>query len=180
MTSCCLCSRLYGQVLTPFFILFFVRPDYIESAVFGRKLINESLYKIMSTSILSSRSEEARSLLEDETQSLLTAYLRRERSRKVVSPEHKEHLKMLSELAKDLLQGYNNLEDEQLMHMAWLCPVLTSCIQAHDPAIRKLMQMVMDRVLKGDDSNGKVTDQNAEAAQAMKPEYEARNVQAYR
>ena len=57
-----------------------------------------------------SRSEEVQSLFEEEMKSLLLAYLQKERERKSKTfpfPQDAAHLKMLSEVVKDLLVGYS-------------------------------------------------------------------------
>jgi hypothetical protein len=150
----------------------------LENALFGRKLINKFLLKVMAGDVQTGRSEEVQSLLEEETKSLLSAYLQKERkSKKFLSPQDTAHLKMLSEVVKDLLAGYNSLKDERLFQMPWLCPLLTSCIQSKDLSIRQAMQQIMDRVLKGSvDERGEASESNEEAESAKKPAVEERDI----
>jgi hypothetical protein len=141
----------------------------LENALFGRKLINKFLLKVMSSDVYTSRWEEVQSLLEEETKSLLLAYLQKERKHKRF-PSHQDaaHLKMLSELVKALLVGYNSWKDERLLQMAWLCPLLTSCVQSKDPSIQQAMQTIIDRVLKGSVDEPRDTSQSNEGADTTK------------
>jgi hypothetical protein len=146
-------------------------PHYLENALFGRNMINKILLKVMSSDVYTSRSEEVQSLLEEETKSLLLAFLQKERKNKRF-PSHQDaaHLKMLSELVKALLDGYNSLKDEMLLQLAWLCPLLTSCVQSKDPAIQQAMQLIMDRMLTGSvDEFGDTVDRNEGAETTKKP-----------
>lgn len=98
----------------------------------------------------SSRSHEAQILLEEQTQSLLSAYLQKEISMKRFSrARDATHLMMLSDLVKELLSGYTNLNDSIVHQMDWLCPLLTSCAQAKDPSIQKAMRVIIDRLISG-------------------------------
>lgn len=132
----------------------------------------------MAGDVQTSRSEEVQSLLEEETKSLLSAYLQKERkSKKFPSPQDAAHLKLLSEVVKDLLVGYNRLKDERLFQMAWLCPLLTSCIQSKDPSIRQAMQKIMDRVLKSSvDGRGDTSESNEGAQTNKKPAIDESNI----
>jgi hypothetical protein len=125
----------------------------------------------MSSDVYTYRSEEVESLLEEETKSLLLAYLQKERKNKRF-PSHQDaaHLKMLSELVKALLAGYNSLNDERLLQMPWLCSLLTACVQSKDPAIQQAMQTIMDRVLKGSvDDPGDTSESNEGTKTTKKP-----------
>lgn len=132
----------------------------------------------MAGDVQTSRSEEVQSLLEEETKSLLSAYLQKERkNKKFPSPQDAAHLKMLSEVVKDVLVGYNSLKDERLFQMAWLCPLLTSCIQSNDSSIRQAMQKIMDRVLKGSvDERGDTSESNEGAETTKKPAVDESNI----
>ena len=125
----------------------------------------------MAGDVQTSRSEEVQSLFEEETKSLLSAYLQKERKSKTFPfPQDAAHLKMLSEVVKDLLVGYNSLKDERLFQMPWLCPLLTSCIQSKDPSIRQAMQKIMDRVLKGSvDERDHTSESNEGAGTTKRP-----------
>ena len=139
-------------------MLSFVRgsPHYLENAVFGRKLINEYLKKTVSSDPEAKRAAEVQSLLEEQTQSLLSAYLQKERTiKRSASPQVATHLMMLSDLVKDLIASYADLDEASLLRMDWLCPLLVSCSRSKDPSIRETVQVLLDRVLKaGDSENG--------------------------
>ena len=61
---------------------------------------------------------------------------------------------MLSDLAKDLLASYIDLNDTTLLRMDWLPPLLTSFAQSNDASIQKAIQMIIDRALNAGISEG--------------------------
>jgi hypothetical protein len=149
-------------------------PHYLENALFGRRLINKYLQKMMVHDLGANRANEVQSLLEEQTQSLLSVYLQKERSMKR-APEARDttHLMMLSDLVKGLLAGYSNLNDASLLQMEWLCPLLTSCSQSKDPSIQSAIQTIVDRALmagapKGNDAAESIDETAAAKAPAEK------------
>lgn len=103
----------------------------------------------MMNDLEASRATEVQSLLEEQTQSLLSAYMLKERSIKRTSaPRDATHLMMLSDLVKDLLASYNSLDDASLLRVDWLCPLLTSCARSNDQSIRESVQTILERALK--------------------------------
>jgi hypothetical protein len=113
------------------------------------------------------RANEVQSLLEAQTQSLMSAYVQKERTiEKTSSPRDMTHLMMLSDLVKDLLDGYSQLDDASLLRMDWLCPLLTSCSRSNDTSIREAVQSVLDRALKAADSKPSNTAENPSDSEA--------------
>lgn len=144
-------------------------PHYLENALFGRKLIVKYIQKMTASDIEGNRANEVQSLLEEQTQSLLSAYLQKERTMKRASPPRDAtHLMMLSDLVKDLLSCYISLGDESLLQMDWLCPLLTSCARSNDPSIREAVQTILDRALKAgvSEASGVIASSEEQAASA--------------
>lgn len=147
------CLSLFGLIfdlaLTMLFSRLLLSPHYSENALFGRKLIVKYMQKVMSKDLESSRGNEVHCLLEEQTQSLLGAYLQKESSVERTSvPNEVTHLMMLSDLLKELLASYSNADDPSLLRMDWLCPLLTSFARSTDPAVQETVQLILDRALK--------------------------------
>ena len=144
----------------------------MENALFGRKLINEYLKKTVSSVPEAKRAAEVQSLLEEQTQSLLSAYLQKERTiKRSASPQDATHLMMLSDLVKDLVASYAELDEAALLGMDWLRPLLVSCSQSKDPSVRETVQVILDRVLKaGDSENARAAESDDEATAGSKVE----------
>jgi len=108
---------------------------------------------MMTSDLEASRAGEVQSLLKEQTQSLLSAYLQKERRiERTSTPQDVTHLMMLSDLVKDMIASYISLDDASLLQMDWLCPLLTSCTRSNDPSIREAVQTILDRALKADDA----------------------------
>ena len=96
-----------------------------------------------------SRQAAAQSLIKEQTQSLVSAFLDKE---DVLSKEGKKSstdgviFSKLTTLVKDMLAGYGKLPDEHLHLMAWLNPVLSSCIHTSNEPIRIAIQKLVKRL----------------------------------
>jgi hypothetical protein len=96
-----------------------------------------------------SRQASAQTLIKDQTQSLVSAFLEKEA---VMSKEGKKSsldsnlFNRLTSLVNDTLAGYDKLPDEHLHHMAWLSPVLSSCIHTSNESIRIAIQKLLKRL----------------------------------
>ena len=96
-----------------------------------------------------SRQASAQTLIKDQTQSLISAFLEKEA---VVAKGGKKSsldtnlFNRLTSLAKEMLSGYDKLPDEHLHQMAWLNPVLSSCIHTSNESIRVAIQKLVKRL----------------------------------
>ena len=132
----CRCSLLYS-------------PHYHENALFGRKLIIKYMQKMIESDLDANRAREVQGLLEEQTQSLLAAFVQNEKSaQRKSTPDGVTRLMMLSDLVKDLLTIYSSIDDEYLIQMDWLCPLLSSYARSVDPSIQEAVQLILDRALK--------------------------------
>lgn len=131
-------------------------PHYLETAYYGRKWMIRFLLQIASmkeiaeTAIEGSRQAAAQTLIKEQTQALVTAFLKKEAA---LSGDGKKsaletHLfNRLTGLVKDMLAGYDKLPDEHLGHMSWLNPVLSSCIHTSNESIRIAIQKLVKRLV---------------------------------
>ena len=131
-------------------------PHYLETAYYGRKwmilflLQIASMKEIAETAIEGSRQAAAQTLIKEQTQALVTAFLKKEAA---LSGDGKKsaletHLfNRLTGLVKDMLAGYDKLPDEHLGHMSWLNPVLSSCIHTSNESIRIAIQKLVKRLV---------------------------------
>jgi hypothetical protein len=108
-----------------------------------------SMKEIAEPATEGSRHAAAQTLIKEQTQSLVTAYLEKDAA---VSGEGKKssldtHLfNRLTSLVKDMLAGYDKLPDEDLALMSWLNPVLSACIHTSNESIRIAIQKLVKRL----------------------------------
>ena len=96
-----------------------------------------------------SRQASAQALIKDQTQKLVSAYLEKEESLSKSSqrgPADGHLFNRLSTLVKEMLAGYGALPEEHLRQMAWLNPVLSSCIHTQNESIRIAIQKLVKRL----------------------------------
>lgn len=120
-------------------------PDYLENALYARKWVTRFLITIIShKDTYGAEAESADKVLQEETESMLQAFLERESSGKSSSIE----MRNISKLVSDLLDGFGTLGDEQLAEMKWVSSILSSCIQTNNVTIRSSVQVLLTRMLK--------------------------------
>lgn len=96
-----------------------------------------------------SRQAGGQTLIKEQTQNLVTAFLEKEASVAKESKPSTVDVKLferLTLLVKDMLAGYGNIPDEQLVTMLWLNPVLSSCIHTENESIRLAIQKLVKRL----------------------------------
>jgi hypothetical protein len=91
----------------------------------------------------------AQILVADETQRLLSGFLKKEKDAsqyRHTETDEALHTRFLA-LVTELLTGYNNMDLDHLKEMAWLSPVLLgSCIQSQNAEIRLAVQKLVQRL----------------------------------
>jgi hypothetical protein len=136
---------------------FHCRPDYRETALYGRKWMNRFILQLASMkdvvqnppgeNVKTDRAK-AQTIVLDETQRLLSGFLVTERAASQYRATEEEvafHSRFLA-LVKELLTEYNNMESEHLKDMHWINPVLlSSCIQSKNGEIRGVVQKLVQR-----------------------------------
>jgi hypothetical protein len=117
--------------------------------------MNRFLLQIASTKEIAqiaaegSRQAAAQSLVKEQTQSLVTAFLEKEA---VLANEDKpsstdvKSFERLTSLVNDMLAGYDKIPEEHLALMSWLNPVLSSCIHTENESIRIAIQKLVKRL----------------------------------
>ena len=134
------------------------RPDYRETAVYGRKWMNRFLLQFASmksiiqpprdTDTNSNRFAAGQKLVMDETQRLVTTFLEIEKAASEYrhTAEDEVLYKQFVDLVFKLISGYNNMGTEHLVQMSWINPILlSSCIQSKNEDIRLLVQKLVQR-----------------------------------
>lgn len=130
-------------------------PSYLETAYYGRKWMNRFLLQIASmkeiegTAAEGSKQAAAQSVVKEQTQALVSAFLEKEA---IVAGEGKRmvlDVKLFDRLiilVQDMLAGYGKLPNEHLRLMPWLNPVLSSCIHTSNEEIRLAIQKLVKRL----------------------------------
>ena len=96
-----------------------------------------------------SRQASAQTLIKEQSQALIRVFLEKEAQ---VTKEGKKTaldvnlLNRYTSLVREMLAGYDKLPDEHLNQMAWLNPVLGSCIHTSDEPIRIAIQKLVKRL----------------------------------
>lgn len=131
-----------------------IPPNYLETAYYGRKWMNRFLLQIAALKEIEgaaaegSRQAAAQTLVEEQTQALVSVFLEKEAT---VADGKKTALEVklfdrLRNLVQDMLAGYSKLPDEHLSQMSWLNPVLSSCIHTGNEEIRLSIQKLAMKV----------------------------------
>jgi len=130
-------------------------PSYLETAFYGRKWMNRFLLQIAAMKEVEGTTPEgtkqvtAQEVVKEQTQALVSAFLEKEA---LVNGEGKKlaldvkSFDRLMILVQDMLAGYAKLTDEHLSQMAWLNPVLSSCIHTSNENIRLAIQKLVERL----------------------------------
>jgi hypothetical protein len=134
------------------------RPDYRETALYGRKWMNRFVLQLASmkdvvqappgADVKTDLFAAAQTIVLHETERLLSGFLVTERAAsqyRATEEDEAFHSRFLA-LVKELLTEYNNMESEHLKEMPWLNPVLlSSCIQSKNSEIRGVVQKLVQR-----------------------------------
>jgi hypothetical protein len=134
------------------------RPEYFETALYGRKWMNRFLLNLatmpeVATAAADSESESnnflsAQYCIVDETKRLLDGFLNAEKKASEYRHTTLDELMhaRFTVLVTELLSGFNHMETEHLKNMSWISPTLLgSCIQSKNESIRSAVQKVTQR-----------------------------------
>lgn len=156
------------------------RPDYRETALYGRKWMNRLLLQLASMKEIVEAAPDAESksnrfatgqkLVADLTQGMLISFVEKERlsSKYRNSSVEKTIYVRLTALVNELLIGYGNMDSSHLQNMAWIGPILlNSCIQSKNEDIRLMVQKLVARTSAVKESPVK---KNGDAAVSAKNE----------
>ena len=119
------------------------RPHYLENVLYARRWMTKFLIRLTKRDLSTLESAPCQHILKEETDSLLRSFLAKEDR---VSPLE---MKNLSKMVSDILECFNNLDDEKISVMKWLSPLLSACIQTNNVTIRTSVQILLTRLLKG-------------------------------
>lgn len=137
------------------------RPDYRETALYGRKWINRFVLQLASmkevaqapadADMKTNRFAAAQKLVAELTQSILDAFVKKEKLALDHKHKHTQADEILHKryiaLVKELLSGYGSMEDDYIKELGWICPVLlSSCIKSKNEDIRLMVQKLVSRI----------------------------------
>lgn len=134
------------------------RPDYRETALYGRKWINRLVLQLVSIKEIadapadadskSNRFVQGQKLVVELTEGLLMSFVQKEEAASRYGHSILEEVvyKRYTALVHELLSGYGNMETEYLQKMSWISPVLLgSCIRSKNEEIRLMVQKLVSR-----------------------------------
>ena len=117
--------------------------------MYSRKYMNRFLLQLATMKEIagpaSDRQASAQSLLKEQTQALVTAFVEKDGAESQTSPVEAKLLEKLTSLMKDMLAGYDKLPEDHIAQMTWLNPVLGGCIQTDNESIRIGIQKLVQR-----------------------------------
>jgi rhodanese-related sulfurtransferase len=134
-------------------------PSYNETAMYGRMWMNRFILQLASVKeiaqapadadVKSNRFAAGRKLVAEETQRLLSYFLKSEHAAAQYSHYAKDealHTRYTS-LVMELLSGFGKMDGEHLKDLAWINPVLLgTCIQSKNENIRLAVQKLVQRM----------------------------------
>lgn len=151
-------------------------PEYAENSLYGRKIMVRLLLNLLARDDIFSgsntltRSNEklangyrtathAIQLLRDECEALINIYVVKEGAaiKGTTSPMQTLEIEHMNILVCNLLDGINKLDDSHFGALVTLAPILSSCIQINDKAVRISIHQVLQRVLRNSVFDEKVT-----------------------
>lgn len=165
------------------------RPDYRETAVYGRKWINRLVLQLASVTEIAeapsdgdpknSRFVQGQKQVIESTEALLLSFVQKElaateyRHSKVDEMSYKRY----TALVHELLAGYGSMDAAYLKKIAWINPVLlSSCIRSKNEEVRLMVQKLVEKTSpvsaplapKSDDSTS--TPQTSNASKVVETE----------
>jgi hypothetical protein len=123
-----------------------VRPNYLETAMYGRKWVSRlvvSLASIRSIAVSPPESDiaaEAQKVIREQTQKFLSGCIAKESaaSEKGHTPDDAKLNEAYRNLVVDFLSGFDKMDTEYLHHFEWLNPTFLSwCTRSNYAPIQK-------------------------------------------
>jgi hypothetical protein len=93
----------------------------------------------------------AQKLVADLTQSILDAFVKKEKLALDYKHKHTQADEILHKryvaLVQELLSGYGSMDDDYIKELGWICPILlSSCIKSKNEDIRLMVQKLVSRI----------------------------------
>jgi len=130
-------------------------PQHAENSLYARKWLVRLLLKLISGEDLlfgsnSTTDKASKSLLRDEMDSLINAYLKKEAvaSKGNATPGQVLELEHMTKMVCNLLEGIAKLDSSRLTSISSLTPTLSGCIQTDDRCVRKAVHKVLQRIFQ--------------------------------
>ena len=97
--------------------------------------------------------------LQRQTQNIFESYLEKESKMDglvstspndlILNASRAREVAYITQLVSELLDTYTRFDDEQLLKVAWLCPMLSPLIQSNNRAVRASVQHLVSRMFEG-------------------------------
>ena len=138
--------------------LFIRRPDYLETSIYARNLLNRFILQLVATNEVaiadaaedskSNRAAVGQKMVMEETRKLITKYLEVERTALEYNHTYTDELlhAKFAGLLKELLNGFYSLDPFHLYSMPWITPILLGGISCKKEEILTLTQRLVTRV----------------------------------
>lgn len=110
------------------------------------------LHLIEGDDTISAKTESCQVMLKNHTQFMINNFLEKEASlgEEASVPSYRAgEVSHLTKLVCDLLDGYNKCDDERLVELAWLCPLLSALIQSNNRTVRVAVHALVSRMFGG-------------------------------
>jgi hypothetical protein len=117
--------------------------------------MNKFVLQLIETTRPIESSPQVQSLINDQTQSLLTLFLEKE---KALSPNgggatkafswEASQLTRVTKLIYDLVDSFYALDDSVLSELYWLTPMLSTCVESSNETVRKSVHKLQQKMAK--------------------------------
>lgn len=137
-------------------VALYYRPDYRETALYGRKWINRLVLQLAAIKEIaeaptdadpkSNRFTQGQKMVLELTEGMLMSFVQKEETASQYQHSNLDEVihKRYTALVHELLSGYGNMESEYLQKMSWISPVLlSSCIRSKNEDIRLMVQKLV-------------------------------------
>mmetsp|Transcript_28727 Transcript_28727/g.47555 ORF Transcript_28727/g.47555 Transcript_28727/m.47555 type:complete len:1239 (+) Transcript_28727:3-3719(+) len=130
-------------------------PNYIENAIYGRKWLNKLVLQLIESTRPIESSPQVQSIIKDQTQSLLTLFLKKETA---LSPSgsgatkapswEASQLTRVTKLIYELVDSFDALDDGLLSELSWLTPMLSKCMESSNETVRQNVHKLQQKMAK--------------------------------
>lgn len=135
--------------------LFACSPNYIETAIYGRKWMNKLILQLLEISPSHKSFSSSQKLVKEQTQSLITLFLTKEESlapngsgaTKAPSWEATQ-LTRVTKLLYEYIGSIENLDNTQMANLSWLTPMLEKCLESRNETLRRNVQRLHQKISK--------------------------------
>jgi hypothetical protein len=127
----------------------------MENALYGRKWIVRLMLSLAAKKdVEESQQQTVQQLLKEETKSLLSTFLEKESALGTLHTNdkaawHVTEVSHFTNLVFELLNGFNQLDEDRLFALPWLCPMLSSLTLSNNKMVRTCVHNLVSRLFEG-------------------------------